>query len=143
MLTGEKCGSPKTAAGRLAESEVNLATAEAVGILREDVMIDAICLASSAEPNSFLVTCETLQGLNRLGVTSILGIGNPGFGMPAPTIIDLADLIGAIPWGLNAALVNPETAGMVETVLAQDFWRVAMQVSANVSAVIGKIKKSG
>jgi hypothetical protein len=41
--------------------------------------------------------------------------------MPKPTVVDLAYLIGAIPWGLNSALVNPHTIGLVETVRAMDF----------------------
>jgi len=65
---------------------------------------------------------ESLQAYrDQLGVASILGIGNAGFGMPTPTVIDLAFLIGAIPWGLNAALVNPKTRGLIETVRAMDF----------------------
>lgn len=121
MPIGEKFGLPKTVQGRLAEAEVILEAAAAAGVLREDVVIDAVCLASSAEPDSFQVTLETLQELKRIGVTSILGIGNAGFGMPQATVVDMAYLIGAIPWGLNAALVNPMTSGLVETVLAVDF----------------------
>jgi cobalamin-dependent methionine synthase I len=56
-----------------------------------------------------------------LGVSTTLGIGNAGFGMPTPTVIDLAYLVAAIPWGLDSALVNPATRGLVETVRAIDF----------------------
>ena len=42
-----------------------------------------------------------------IGVATILGIGNAGFGMPDQTRIDLAYLLAAIPWGLDADLVDP------------------------------------
>jgi cobalamin-dependent methionine synthase I len=68
------------------------------------------------------VTLETIQTLHReFGVTTTLGIGNAGFGMPDPTQIDLAYLVAAIPWGLDSALVNPATIGLIEATRAVDF----------------------
>jgi 5-methyltetrahydrofolate--homocysteine methyltransferase len=122
MPIGERHGLPKTVNGRIEETRVILEAAQDVGIPQEDLVIDAICLASSAEPDSFQTTLETLDVLSReMGLTTILGIGNAGFGMPTQTVIDLAYLVAAVPWGLHAALVDPETAGLVETVRAIDF----------------------
>ena len=68
------------------------------------------------------VTLDTLRALHReLGVATILGIGNAGFGMPDQTRIDLAYLLAAVPWGLDAALVDPATPGLLEAVRAVDF----------------------
>ena len=122
MPMGHLHGLPKTAEGRLAEARVIVEAAERHGILREDVVVDAICLASSAEPGSMQVTLDTLSALHReLGVATILGIGNAGFGMPDQTRIDLAYLIAAVPWGLDAALVDPATVGLIEGARAIDF----------------------
>lgn len=122
MPIGHRYGLPKTVEGRLEESRVILEAAEGIGIPRDDVVIDAICLASSAEPGSMQITLHTLKALHEeLGVATILGIGNAGFGMPDPTRIDLAYLISAISWGLDAALVDPSTPGLVPTVRAADF----------------------
>ena len=64
---------------------------------RLDVVLDAICLASAAEPGSMAVALQTVRAFHeRLGVTTILGIGNAGFGMPDPTRIDLDYLIAAV-----------------------------------------------
>jgi hypothetical protein len=41
--------------------------------------------------------------------------------MPDKTRIDLAYLIAAVPWGLDAALVDPSTPGLVEGARAIDF----------------------
>lgn len=118
---GEGRGIPETVEDRLAGVQVILAAAAACGIPREDVVIDAICLASAVASDSLRVTLETLKELNAMGLTTILGIGNAGHGMPTQTVIDLAYLIAAIPWGLHAALVDPATAGLQATVLAADF----------------------
>jgi 5-methyltetrahydrofolate--homocysteine methyltransferase len=121
MPIGHLHGLPKTVAGRLEELSVFLSAAEKHGIPREDIVIDTLCLASSAEPGSMRVTLETTQAVNAMGLATVLGIGNAGFGMPEPTRIDLAYLSAAIHWGLNAALVNPATDGLIPTVRAADF----------------------
>lgn len=121
MPIGDTHGLPKTVAGRLEELAVFLDAAEKHGIAREDIVIDTICLASSAEPGSMQVTLETTRAVSQMGLATMLGIGNAGFGMPEQTRIDLAYLVAAIPWGLDAALVDPSTEGLVETVLAVDF----------------------
>ena len=122
MPIGHRYGMPKTVEGRLAEAWVIVEAAERHGIPREDVVVDGICLASAAEPGSMQVTLETLRALDReLGVSTILGIGNAGFGMPDQTRVDLAYLLAAVPWGLDAALVDPATPGLLEGVRAVDF----------------------
>jgi 5-methyltetrahydrofolate--homocysteine methyltransferase len=122
MPIGHIHGLPKTVEGRLVEARVIVQAAAGHGIPRQDIVIDAICLASSAEPNSMQVTLDTLDTLHQeLGVATILGIGNAGFGMPDQTRIDLAYLIAAVPRGLDAALVDPATPGLVEGTRAIDF----------------------
>lgn len=121
MPMGHQHGLPRTLDARLDEVRALLEATDAAGIPRADVVIDAVCLASAAEPNSMQVTLETLWAVHAMGVATILGIGNAGFGMPDQTRIDLAYLIASIPWGLDAALVDPATPGLVETVRAVDF----------------------
>jgi 5-methyltetrahydrofolate--homocysteine methyltransferase len=115
-------GLSRTMEERLDLTAEIIISAEKSGIPREDIVIDAICLASAVEPGSMQVTFEVLRAIhNRWGVTTILGIGNAGYGMPKPTWIDLSYLLAAIPWGLDAALANPETPGLVQAVRAADF----------------------
>ena len=119
---GDTHGVPETVKGRIDETQVILDAAESFGIPKEDIVIDAICLATAAVPDSMQITLETLKVLSEeMGLTTVLGIGNAGHGMPTQTVIDLAYLIAAIPWGLHAALIDPKTAGLVDTVLAIDF----------------------
>lgn len=122
MPIGHLYGLPKIAEERLAEARVIVEACEGIGISKENVVMDAICLATSTEADSFLVTMETLRLFHKeLGVSTTLGIGNAGYGMPEPTVIDLAYLVAGISWGLDSALVNPATRGLVETVRAMDF----------------------
>ncbi len=122
MPIGDIHGMPKDVAGRVAEAQVLIEAAADYGIPREDIVMDAICLASSAEPGSMMVTLKTLQAFHEeLDVATTLGIGNAGHGMPTPTLIDLAFLLAAVPWGLDSALVNPKTPNLLEEVRAIDF----------------------
>ncbi|HSM25136.1 MAG TPA: dihydropteroate synthase [Anaerolineaceae bacterium] len=122
MPIGDTYGLPKVVEERVYEAQVIIDACEGIGIPKEDLVMDGICLASSAEPDTFEITLKTLTRFqNELEVSTILGIGNAGFGMPEQTVIDLAYLIGAIPWGLHSAIVNPDTAGLVKTVRALDF----------------------
>lgn len=121
MPIGHQHGLPRTVAARLEELDTFLAAAQRYGIPRDDIVVDTICLASAAEPDSMRVTLETTRAVSKMGLATLLGIGNAGFGMPMPTRIDLAYLIAAIPWGLNAALVDPATDGLIDSVRAVDF----------------------
>ena len=122
MPIGHLHGLPRTVDGRIAEANVIVKACLDIGIPREDIVMDAICLASSAEPKSFEVTLETLRRLHtEVQVSTTLGIGNAGHGMPDATIIDLAYLVASVPAGLDSALVNPATQGLVVTVRAIDF----------------------
>ncbi len=122
MPIGDIHGLPKDVAGRVAEARVLIETAADYGIPREDIVMDAICLASSAEPGSMMVTLKTLRAFHEeLDVATTLGIGNAGHGMPTPTFIDLAFLLAAVPWGLDSALVDPTTPNLIEEVRAIDF----------------------
>lgn len=122
MPIGDTYGLPKVVEERVFEAKIIIEACEGIGIPKEDLVMDGICLASSAEPDTFEVTLQTLKILQEeLGVSTILGIGNAGFGMPDQTVLDLAFLIGAIPCGLHSAIVNPDTQGLVKTVRAMDF----------------------
>ena len=122
MPMGSAGALPMTPEARLAETGVILEAAEGIGIPREDIVLDGICLAVAAGQGTFEVTLQTLAAAKRtFGLTTTLGIGNAGYGMPDQTVIDLAYLLGAAPWGLDSALVDPNTRGLVEMVRAMDF----------------------
>jgi 5-methyltetrahydrofolate--homocysteine methyltransferase len=122
MTMGKTARMPRTVEERLAEARAIIETTDGYGIPREDVVFDSMVLATSVEPNSMITTLKTQQAIiDEFGCSTMLGIGNSGHGMPNPLWIDLSFLLAAIPWGLNAALVHPDTPGLVDAVLAADF----------------------
>jgi len=122
MPMGHGARLPMTCSERLAEAGKIIDAAIGLGIPKDDIVLDAVCLAAATGPGTFEVALETLRAFHAvLDCTTVLGIGNAGFGMPEATVIDLAYLVGAIPSGLDAALVDPNTAGLLETVRAIDF----------------------
>lgn len=122
MPIGDRHGMPKDVEGRMDEARVILAAAARLDIPKEDVVMDAICLAAAVEPGSMLVTLETLRRFHEeLGVATVLGVGNAGHGMPNRWHIELAYLIAAIPWGLDAAIIDPRMPLLIETTRAADF----------------------
>ncbi len=113
---------PQTWQERLAVARDILARTDAIGIPREDIVFDAVCMAASTLPGSMQVTLDTLAAIHgELGMSTLLGIGNAGFGMPDQTRIDLAYLIAAVPWGLDAALVDYHTENLLVASRAIDF----------------------
>lgn len=120
--TGDIHGLPETVEGRIAETEVILEAAKSYGVPRDDIIIDGLCLASSAVPNSMQITLETLKVLSQeMELPTILGIANAGFGMPTQNVINFVYMIAAISWGLHSALVDPNTLQLIEATLAIDF----------------------
>lgn len=68
------------------------------------------------------VTSDTLRALGQvLGVSTILGIDNAGFGMPDQTRSTLPICWSPCPGSLGSALVDPATPGLVERVRSLDF----------------------
>lgn len=122
MPMGRKSiGVPMTAAERIEEAVYIIQVCQDFGIPREDIVIDAVCMpASLLLPDAFRVTLETIAILTAMGITTQLGIGNSGSNMPDPKRINMAYLIGALSWGLDAAFINPAIEGLIPTVRAMD-----------------------
>lgn len=115
-------GVPMTVEERLHLGRRIVRAAEAHGIPRQDVILDAVCLPSAVQPDTMRTTLETLAAFHReLGVATLLGISNAGFLMPEPEKVDLAYLIAAVAWGLDVAMVNPATPLLAEEIRAVDF----------------------
>ena len=93
--------------------------AEALGIPREDVLIDCLALTVGADPKAALITLEAIRLVRaELGVNMTLGASNVSFGLPDREVLNWAFLAMAIREGVNAPIVN--TARVRQTVLAAD-----------------------
>jgi 5-methyltetrahydrofolate--homocysteine methyltransferase len=93
--------------------------AEALGIPREDVLIDCLALTVGADSRAALVTLEAIHLVRaELGVNMTLGASNVSFGLPDREVLNRAFLAMAITVGVNAPIVNP--ARVRQAILAVD-----------------------
>lgn len=86
-LTLDEGGIPETAEGRLRIAEKIVRRAEACGIDRRDILVDALTMTISTGAEAALVTLETVRRVKaELGVGTILGVSNISFGLPSGKI---------------------------------------------------------
>lgn len=94
---------------RLAIAEKILDRAVMTGIKEEDVIIDPLAMAVSADPNACLVTLETMKLVHRkLGLNITLGSSNISFGLPNREVLNSAFMTLSILSGLTCPIANPE-----------------------------------
>ena len=112
-------GIPPTAEKRLAVARKIVERAEAMGIPREDVVIDCLALTVGADSRAGLTTLEAIRMVREeLGVNMTLGASNVSFGLPERGVINRAFLAVAIQSGVNCPIVDP--AKVRPTILAAD-----------------------
>ena len=94
---------------RLAVAEKILNRAVQTGIKAEDVIIDPIAMAVSADPATCVVTLETMRLVhNKLGHNITIGASNISFGLPNREVLNAAFISLAIQNGLTCPIANPE-----------------------------------
>lgn len=93
---------------RLSIAERILNRAVQAGIPREDVIIDPLAMAVSADPNACLVTLETIKLVHdRLGLNITQGASNISFGLPNREELNNAHMAISIWNGLTCPIANP------------------------------------
>jgi 5-methyltetrahydrofolate--homocysteine methyltransferase len=94
---------------RLAIAEKILSRAVQMGIKEEDVIIDPLAMAVSADPNACLVTLETIRLVHeKLGLNITQGASNISFGLPDREMLNIAHMVLSIKNGLTCPIANPE-----------------------------------
>ena len=94
---------------RLAIAEKILNRAVKMGINEEDVIIDPLAMAVSADPQACLVTLETIRLVHeKLGLNITQGASNISFGLPDREMLNIAFMVLAIRNGLTCPIANPE-----------------------------------
>lgn len=107
-LTLDESGIPDTSDGRIAIAKKIYDTAALYGIPKKDILVDCLAMTVSSDPNSALVTLDTLRRVKEeLHGKTILGVSNVSFGLPARPVITGCFFALAMERGLNAAIVNP------------------------------------
>ncbi len=110
-LTMDESGIPNEAAKRLEIARKIVSRAEALGIARQDVIIDCLALTMGADSKAGLLTLDTIRLVRaELGNNITLGASNISFGLPEREQINAGFFAMAVMAGLNCPIVNPKKA---------------------------------
>jgi len=114
---------------RLKIAEKIIERAVRAGLKEEDVIIDPLAMAVSADPNACRVTLETIRLVHdKLGHNITQGASNISFGLPNRENINNAYMAMSILYGLTCPIANPEKiAGLVrasDLVMGRDDYAV-------------------
>jgi methanogenic corrinoid protein MtbC1/uroporphyrinogen-III decarboxylase len=120
-LTMDDAGIPKEAERRLEIARRIVDRADQAGIPREDVIIDPLAMAISADDQAGLETIKALQLIrDELGVNLTLGLSNISFGLPDRTSINVVFLAMAVLSGLTCPICDPTDWEMRKATLLTD-----------------------
>jgi len=118
-LAGKKL--PVTAAERIAAIEALLVKAEALGIPRRLILVDALALTVSSKPEAARHCLETIRHCAAVwGLPTTLGLSNISFGLPARELLNATFLSMCLGAGMAAHISNPSTALPREAGLAAE-----------------------
>jgi 5-methyltetrahydrofolate--homocysteine methyltransferase len=114
---------------RLEIAEKILARALRAGIREEDVIIDPLAMAVSADPLACIVTLETIKLVHqKLGLNITLGSSNISFGLPNREVLNSAFMALAVFNGLTCPIANPEkitsAVRAIDLILGRDDYAV-------------------
>jgi 5-methyltetrahydrofolate--homocysteine methyltransferase len=112
-------GIPKDVKRRVSIAHKIVERAEAVGVTRENIVIDCLAFAVGAEPESGVAVIEAVRRIKaELGVNITMGASNVSFGLPDRELLNNAFVAMAIAAGATCLIVD---VGKVRpTVLAAD-----------------------
>ena len=120
-LTMDDNGIPKQAEKRLEIARLIVDKAQEAGIPKEDVIIDPLAMAVSADDQAGLETLRALRLIrDELGVNQTLGLSNISFGLPERSSINAIFLAMAVLNGLTCPIADPTVWDMGKAVLLVD-----------------------
>lgn len=114
-LALDENGIPADAEGRVQVAKKIIAEAAKYGIEKKDIVIDALAMTISSEPESAKITLETLRRLrDEVGVCTVLGVSNISFGLPSRPIVNSIFYTMAMQNGLSVGIINPGSEDMMK-----------------------------
>lgn len=95
--------------------------AYALGLTKEDIIVDGLVTTVGANPRAAIETIETIRYCkNELGLATVVGLSNISFGLPQRQYINSTFLGFAIQAGLTMAIANPSQELLMNTAFASD-----------------------
>lgn len=92
----------------------------AMGISREDMIVDGLVTTVGANPKSAKEVLETIRYCREKGLATICGLSNISFGLPERSFVNTAFLTMAIREGLTMAIANPSQELLMNIAFASD-----------------------
>ena len=118
-LTLDENGIPETAKGRLEIAKKILDRALAIGISRDDIIIDCLTMTVSTDENAAITTLSAVKSVTEeLGLKTALGVSNVSFGLPNRELINSTFLTLALQNGLSLPIINPNADSVMGAVRA-------------------------
>lgn len=93
--------------------------AEAMGIDRENIVVDGLAATVGAQPDAAWSTLETIRYCKEeLGVATVVGLSNISFGLPDRMKVNSVFLAMAMERGLTMAITNPSSDALQDSMHA-------------------------
>ena len=113
-LTLDENGIPPKAEDRFAIAEKIMNRAFAMGIKKENILIDCLVLTVSAEQKAAMETLKAVRMVKeKLGLKTVLGVSNISFGLPNRLNINTSFFTMALYAGLDLPIMNPNVSAMM------------------------------
>lgn len=92
----------------------------AMGMTKDDIVVDGLVATVAANPKAAIETLETIRYCKEMGLATICGLSNISFGLPERMNINSAFLTMAIQSGLTMAIANPNQEMLLHAALSAD-----------------------
>lgn len=113
-------GLPKDLEEKIGIIETVQERAYALGLTKEDIVVDGLVATVGANKNAALETLETIRYCKKNGLATICGLSNISFGLPERSFVNAAFLTMAIREGLTMAIANPSQELLMSCAFASD-----------------------
>ncbi|MCM1088608.1 MAG: homocysteine S-methyltransferase family protein [Muribaculaceae bacterium] len=120
LLPLSDAGLPKNLREKIDIIEKIETKAYALGMRKEDIIVDGLVATVGANKSAALETLETIRYCKEKGLATICGLSNISFGLPERSYINTAFLTMAIQAGLTMAIANPSQELLVSLAFASD-----------------------
>ncbi len=110
-------GMPKTADDRLEETRALLEKCDRVGLNRDCLYVDMICMSVGSGPEQGTQMLQAIRRTKReLGVKTFAAVSNVSFGLPDRRLLNRTFLAMLIEAGLDGAIMDPTDKRMMDAV---------------------------
>lgn len=92
----------------------------ALGLTKEDIVVDGLVATVGANKSAALETLSTIRYCKEKGLATICGLSNISFGLPERSFVNAAFLTMAIREGLTMAIANPSQELLMSCAFASD-----------------------